>query len=244
MNFNLKGGVLIIGSLYWQDDLNEKEDKRKNWRNDRLNMQESRDVKLPIRYGRFSGSPEKDNQTYTMLFDNSLTPDQYGIAKVVPFTHQLKNQDRLIREAKEMSMAEGPGGALVKGIKSGGEAWCICAMLINPVLEPKEAQLLREMWLAEIKLTPDPHNLLEEILTQLKEYTLTEYCELDIDWPAGCDEFDFLLATSTRPKLRDGVERLTPKEIAAFVGNRPYFHENGANGIMTYQDENILANLK
>ena len=61
----LKGGVIIIGSLLWQDDLklNTNDKIRYNWRNTSLNLSEKILVKLPIRYGRYS-----DGNIYTMVF--------------------------------------------------------------------------------------------------------------------------------------------------------------------------------
>ena len=51
----LKGGIIIIGSLFWEDHLdNEKTDNiRKNWRQQYLN-DSPKLTKVPIRYGRAS----------------------------------------------------------------------------------------------------------------------------------------------------------------------------------------------
>ena len=43
----MKGAVLIIGSLLW-----DKSQTRKDWRNNYLNINDSKSVSAPIRYGR------------------------------------------------------------------------------------------------------------------------------------------------------------------------------------------------
>lgn len=53
--FNLKGGVLIIGSLLWQDYLNKLgDDIRKTWRVKHLLVDSKIMISVPIRYGRYS----------------------------------------------------------------------------------------------------------------------------------------------------------------------------------------------
>ena len=49
MCYNL--GILVIGSLIWDD-----KPHRENWRTSHLNMDNKIFVKVPIRYGRKSGS--------------------------------------------------------------------------------------------------------------------------------------------------------------------------------------------
>lgn len=58
-------GVLIIGSLYWDDD----KPHREEWRRDRLRMDNRQYVKVPIRYGRYS----ETRKGYTMVFPPVLT---------------------------------------------------------------------------------------------------------------------------------------------------------------------------
>lgn len=52
----LKGGVLIIGSLLWQDSSTDVpgDNLRKRWRTEHLDMNHKVAVKVPIRYGRYS----------------------------------------------------------------------------------------------------------------------------------------------------------------------------------------------
>src|SRR5258705_2850708 len=81
--FNLKGGVLIIGSLLWQDHLNKLgDDIRKTWRAEHLLMDNKIMVSVPIRYGRFSDK----NKIYTMVFSKKLTKKESGTGWFVPFS--------------------------------------------------------------------------------------------------------------------------------------------------------------
>jgi hypothetical protein len=54
-------GVLTIGSLYWDE-------RRKAWRDSRLNLGDSWNVPMRIRYGRLSTG--RDN-SYTMVFSGA-----------------------------------------------------------------------------------------------------------------------------------------------------------------------------
>ena len=58
-------GVLIIGSLYWDE-----KEHRETWRRDRLvDLGDATRVHVPIRYGRLS---RKRGCTYTMVFSRQL----------------------------------------------------------------------------------------------------------------------------------------------------------------------------
>jgi hypothetical protein len=54
----LRAGILIIGSLFWDAS-------RQTWREERLHMAASEDVTAPIRYGRRS---ENRGKTYDGVF--------------------------------------------------------------------------------------------------------------------------------------------------------------------------------
>ena len=81
-NLNIKGGALLIGSLLWQDHLeNKKEDNiRKSWRDRHLIVGHKIMIKAPIRYGRLSNS-----DIYTMTFSNSVGKSKMGTGYFVPF---------------------------------------------------------------------------------------------------------------------------------------------------------------
>ena len=96
MKWNLKGGVIIIGSLLWQDYLNEEDDKvRLNWRTLHLEYERRILVKLPIRYGRLS--TKLGNVVTTMVFSNKMK-NKKGLGYVIPFKKMINNQDDLLFE--------------------------------------------------------------------------------------------------------------------------------------------------
>lgn len=233
MEFNLRGGVLIIGSLFWQDDLKpERNDQiRKKWRDEHLNMAESNNVLVPIRYGRLSGSEKKGNVIYTMVFDNSLPESNYGIAKVVPFKNEIvKNWIEIEKEAKEMSKAEGEGEYFIKGMTG----WCVCAIIFNPKLSLEKQSFILDEWANSIKENVEGFGFFSQ---NRDRYNVDENGKLLLKWPKYANEFDFLIATST--KAEANLSEITPKEIVKYIDNREYFIPNTEVGISTFQDKEI-----
>jgi hypothetical protein len=109
--FKLKGGVLIIGSLLWQDHLSKLgDDIRKSWRADHLLTESKIMVKVPIRYGRLS---DKDN-IFTMTFSKSVSNSNCGTGYFIPFSKSIIiSEIELINEALALSVAEGMRGRFV-----------------------------------------------------------------------------------------------------------------------------------
>ncbi|HSJ66755.1 MAG TPA: hypothetical protein VK921_03730 [Anditalea sp.] len=240
MDFNLKGGALLIGSLFWQDDRNEEQGKRgrKIWRDNTLKMDKVIDISVPIRYGRFSGKPELNNQTYTMIFDNTLPVHQFGIAKAVPFKKDnFATTSDIILEALQMSTVEGRYcDYFVKTLISDC-AWCIISIIFNPhSVRDNIKSIILQQWKAEMLKNKSGHDL---FLHEYAQYSLKATGELDIPWPKEADGFNFLLSASTRPRFRKEVNFLDEAEIARFIHQREYFETNKKLGIITYQDENI-----
>ena len=121
-DWNLTGGVIIIGSLLWQDHFNGQDNIRKDWRNNNLDEKSKIMVKLPIRYGRYS-----NGNIYTMVFSNNCQRyKRLGTGYVFPFkSNQMRDFDALLSEAKAMSSAEGMDGDLEKD-------WGKVSILFNP----------------------------------------------------------------------------------------------------------------
>ena len=69
-------GVLIIGSLYWDD-----KPPRDVWRAERLDLFRRQNVRAPICYGRRSRSR---GETYTMVFSLGLGVEDFGNAIAIP----------------------------------------------------------------------------------------------------------------------------------------------------------------
>lgn len=232
--FNLKGGVLIIGSLYWQDHLKKiGDDKRKSWRNNHLEMGAVLNVKAPIKYRRFSS-----DKSYTMVFDNSLEGKNFGTAKLVPFKRILKGFEDIKREVEALSHAEGRHDSdFIKGTKGKSIAWCVCGILFNPgIVNDELKSSILAGWSKELEKNETGYNTFIE---DPSIYSMSVEGEFQIPWPKEITDLDFLVATSTRPKLREGVSSLTAEEIAKHVKNREYFYPNIEHGITTYQDDEI-----
>jgi hypothetical protein len=237
-DLKLKGGVLIIGSLYWQDYRDNPTDNiRINWRKAQLDMQNATNVSVPIKYGRFSGKIEDGVQTYTMVFDNTLEPSQYGSAKAVPFKNQPQIWVELENEVIELSKAEGKEKKFLKG----NYAWGVCCIVFNPNLREEIKEYILLEWEKGLKEYTTSYKVFENDYDGL---SVSKKGELLIEWPNEAMDFDYLIATSTRPKFRDDNCPITPKEIADYVNNRPYFFENIKAGIKTYQDEEIAKEYK
>lgn len=229
---NLKGGALLIGSLYWQDDLvlDSGDNIRQAWRLERLEVSSAIDVHVPIRYGRFS----KGN-TYTMIFDKKAAN---GTAKVIPFRHsKITHFDEVRKEVTELSKAEGVNDTtFIKGER----AWCVCTIIFNPHLEENVRTNILHKWKVELERNQRGY---EYFINNTERYSVKISGELDVPWPSEAADFDFLVATATKEKKRDGAVVITPQEIAQHVKNRPYFYPNVEHGIATFEDEEILKFL-
>ncbi|MCT4643624.1 MAG: hypothetical protein N4A74_01460 [Carboxylicivirga sp.] len=236
MDIKLNGGVLLIGSLFWQDFLYKKDDDiRKNWRNIYLNMEHVLDVSIPIRYGRFSSN----DQTYTMIFDYKLPFEKYGIAKAIPFKQTNLSVENIIQNAKDMSFAEGKyDRTLIKGKKQ--PAWGVCGICFNPNILSIVKKELLEVWTLALEENKVGY---EAFIQKSNIYSLSPDGEFLFDFPMEAKGLDFLVAISTKPKLREGVLKLDAEEIAKYATNRDYVQPNINNGITTFQDETILNAL-
>ncbi len=235
----LSVGILIIGSLYWDDG-----GGRDRWRRWRLNSERKWAVKAPIRYGRQS---EKRGNTYTMVFSR-LTSEDFGQALVLECERPIHIEGDLITEAKWLWAAEKKTvplteqGALPLSIV---ETWGGVALLLRPsgcIQRPLHTLLRRP--------APGiPQQLLERWSHESPEgdsgLMITDRGLLDIAWPHRTDgrgpvPLDLLLATTNRPTDR-GIS--SARSIAdawnAAPEFRNYFDANQRAGILTFQDHDI-----
>lgn len=226
-------GVIIIGSLLWDND------KRKAWRENNLIIKDSIAVNLPIRYGRIS---ESRNDTYTMVFSNTCKKNNsLGIGYIFPINKPIKNSNDLIDQAKALWRAESP---------SSGElcaSWGTVALLENPIkeIDPSIIKKWRKTLHDVINKTETDISLLEN-----ERPIIDGYGMLKIGWPQPLEEgrfndFDLLLATITSPM---SITNLYPSAVqiaSKMIHNNyfVYFFKNIENGIRTYQDEEILKIL-
>jgi hypothetical protein len=92
----MRAGILIIGSLLWDE-----ESGRPEWRQSRLDMDCAVHVKVPIRYGRRS---TKRGKTFTMTFAGDGDPSGQGV--LVPCRANLSDIAALAAEAEALWKAE------------------------------------------------------------------------------------------------------------------------------------------
>ena len=233
---DLKGGVLIIGSLLWQDYLDKPgDDIRKNWRANSLSITNKIQVRIPIRYGRFS----EKSQIYTMVFSNACKRKS-GTAFVVPFLSQIQSNKQLINEAEKLSEAEG----MKKKFVAGDDVWSVLGILINQKHNgAKVKRNLVALWNNSLNKAFD-----EKLFRIGKEKPcLKSNGVLDIPWPSTIDprkseelsSYDFIIATATKPTKYPLI-----KELSGCVKNdtgRYYFVENYKSGIVTFQDLQVMS---
>jgi hypothetical protein len=232
----LKAGILIVGSLYWEDT-----PIRRSWRECRLDAEAGFLATAPIRYGRLSES--RDN-TYTMVFSRGAGA---GCAKVLPCRQAVSSAKDLIDEAEQLWTAE---RSAAKNNNRLSASWGSVGLLKRPGLElPKgfleawSERVSREKGYGVVPQTVDEGTL------------VSKSGLLNIDWPAPIDPetstaLDLILATATCPTLRGNPPSYpSPATIAEAWGRNEtdriaYFRNNRKNSITTFQDQEILAHLK
>jgi hypothetical protein len=231
---NLKGGVIIIGSLLWDNK------NRCGWRKRSLKGIETKiPLLIKIRYGR--ESCKKRNNTYTMVFSNHPTT-RFGQGYIVRLKNNIENEDMLKEQAIALAKAEGIWTTERPFL---GKDWGAVGLLVNG--KKSSADLIKSIWL----------RLFQEYrcVNSQCHYDYTNYCIgdeqpiidkdgfLHIDWSPEMNDFDFLIATATAPKPK---RPMSAKEIAAKMiemDYRVYFDNNRIYNITTYQDDEILKHL-
>ncbi len=98
----LTGGVIIIGSLIWDPDLEKGDNLRKDWR-DKYLLDKRTYTKLPIRYGKIS---QKRNKVYTMVFSKSCEKN-LGQGLILQFKDYVTGFETIKRQAIALAIAEG-----------------------------------------------------------------------------------------------------------------------------------------
>jgi hypothetical protein len=230
---NLKGGVLIIGSLIW-----DKSPTRTKWR--KLCLIEERKIYTPvkIRYGRRSTSRE---DTYSMIFSNHPNTE-FGQGLILPFKDEIKNFLQIEKQSYALAKAEGIWKESDKPKIYAG--WGTVGILFNPKIDEKSKSLIIERWIKiyeNYKGKFEPKNYINE---SDENQVIDENGVLKLEWVEEMKEFDFLLATPVKPRPR---RLLSSKEIAQKMIDKnyfEYFEMNNSNQIFTFQDEEIKEELK
>jgi hypothetical protein len=236
-----KAGVLIIGSLLWDNSKG-----RKAWREHYFGENyypNIIDVKIPIRYGRYSAGRECP----TMVFSHDfLKNNKYGLAKFLPFKNNSKSINDLITSARDLSEAEGSTSR--KFLKGGNTKWCIITCLLNNQLSKKKAEIFLESWVDNYnqELTSE---LIDNFKMDSEEQALIDNQGfLKMEWPESLSSFDLVLTTQTKPRRNeenDSSNYLNTAELASQIFKKPeYFVKNKLSGISTTDDSEIIGELK
>jgi hypothetical protein len=229
----LNAGVLVIGSLLWDEE-------RQAWRDARLQMASAETATAPIRYGRLSG--KRRGYTYTMVFSRLC---QSGQAKVVRCSHTVSSAADLIAEAEHLWKAEQPGAAAGRIAAD----WGCVALICNPEREIPEKVL--KGWEDRVAREPEYGNVPQ---------SEDEGCLVDADgslhipWPrlvkgGASVQLDLLLVTANDPTLTGTPPSYPSVETIADAWNRAsyhveYFWRNTDNEIRTFQDAEIRVRLR
>lgn len=235
-----KGGVLIIGSLLWQDDLRFPNDNvRKNWRIKYLNMDNKISVICPIRYGRKSSS-----NIYTMVFSMSCAEKESGRAYMIPFKNTFQTTNKFIELAKELSKAEGMAGNFVAGNNA---VWGVLGIALNPAISLARKDHLLTMWASQY--SKEKIFDYQQFKLGKEKPVISENGILNLAWPnsvellgkKAIDSLDFVLATVTKPTDYPHISDLLINVTSDIT--RKYFLNNISNGIQTFQDHYILEKI-
>ncbi|MHB8855275.1 MAG: hypothetical protein ACYC6K_01480 [Bellilinea sp.] len=231
---NYKGGVIIIGSLLWDNSA------RSEWRKSSLQALETKvPFSVRIRYGRESG--KQRCHTYTMIFSNHPTTE-LGQGYIVGLKQNIENKKMLKEQAIALAKAE---GIWAEDKPFLGRNWGAVGLLANE--NKTYADWIKSNWLQIFQ-----ENRCEQSSDQFnhEQYSIGNELPvidkngfLQIDWPPEMDNFDFLLATPTVPKpnrtltAREIAERMVEKDY------RIYFDKNRESNITTFQDDEISGFL-
>lgn len=231
----MRAGVLIAGSLIWDDN-----SLRVEWRRKRLQLDGRQPTPAPIRYGRRSSSR---SDTYTMVFSTSCISEGLatGTGIVVPFKEELQSLPDLACEATELWRVERKANSESRRVISA--RWGSVGLLINP--DSNLPEELSDFW-AEMAINSPHYGRLS--------VANGEAAALDRDtgqagFPWSClttkqspIDLDVLLFTATNPSLIDGRWPL-PDDIAQAWREAPlearYFRRNRDWGITTSADAEI-----
>lgn len=236
----LKGGIIIIGSLIWEDHLDNKkgDNIRKNWRQQNL-IDKRTLTKVPIRYGRESQTRE---DTYTMIFSKSCE-DNLGQGLILPFNEDIITFEGLERQAIALAIAEGIYKSNNLRLTS---SWGSVGLLINPKLNLTDfasKELIQKKW-SEIYRSYSDTFIADSYKTNDENSSpITQDGFLNITWQTEMDEFDLLIATPVIPKPKSllNAEHIAQKMIDKKY--QTYYLNNKKNNIDTTMDDEIKLKL-
>lgn len=233
-NMKLKGGVIIIGSLIWEDHLNNADNIRKDWRKQNL-MDKPTLTKVPIRYGRES---QTRKYTYTMVFSKSCE-NTLGQGLILSFNEDIVTFDGLERQAIALAIAEGIYKEDNLRLTSN---WGSVGLLTNPSLKKKDFasnELIHKKWTDLYHSYQDKFVAKNYKIDTEQESVITQNGFLNIDWQEEMKDYDILIATPVIPKPKSLI---ADNEIAQRMIDKNYqvyFQSNKEKNITTSADRTI-----
>lgn len=227
----LRGGVIIIGSLFW-----EKTEIREKWINDNLIEKQKQFVKVPIRYGRISSTR---NCTFTMVFSTECTAaDKIGTGIFVPFAINPVSFSELLGQVKNLINAE---FNKIKNLKSPNWDWGSVGIITNPSILKEDSPNFKaaNLFLSEwAKKFPDDFNT-DDYIVGKEESIISSEGTLKIDWPFVDNYIDFAIATVVKPAIPQYPNEKNIADRMIVNEYNTYFLQNLNSGIYTFQDEKI-----
>lgn len=214
----LRVGVLMVGSLLWDDHC-----VRRRWRDARLLLDGAIHVPIPVRYGRISPSR---NRTFTMTIDPDAEP---GVGLVAPAKTPAGSRDDLICEAEWLWAAER------KQARDGtlGAAWGSACVAWHPDTPPDVRRWLQGTLPRPAESLP----LSEDRTLSINPWSLLA--------DPGELPFDVVLAAATEANI--ARSRATPADVAsawASRGSEEYFFNNRRHGLTSAADDEIWTHLQ
>jgi hypothetical protein len=231
----MKGAVLIIGSLLWENEensLNKEQGKqRAKWR-ENIDIDKKIAVQVPIRYGRKSTSK---SCTYTMLISNSVS--ELGTAFLIPYKKETGNFEEFQCQALELSEAERISTEdYPKRLKA---SWGAVGVAFNKSRE-KQFDAIKKKWHQEFTSFDNSDYKIGN-----EQPSINENGELNFVFDIP-EDIDYVFATPVKPNISEypTIDRI----VEAIIESKPkydtYVKENFKNGIRVQDDEEIIRRIE
>ena len=158
------------------------------------------------------------------------------------------NHLQKLKKARKLSNAENSNGNKDSKLSKGNKIkWCTIGIIFNPKLEKEKKNNLLEKWQQIIINDDGLKDYMEYCINNTEKSTLSEKGEILINWLTAVNpknqnklnEFDFILATCTKPNIKE-YPKLRELKESVLKDTRGYFFNNITNGITTYQDRKII----
>jgi hypothetical protein len=229
----LKVGILIIGSLWWDDIYG-----RPDWIKRYLRSDAAVNVPAPVRYGRFSAR----RRSYTMLFSSSAGPGQ---AKVVPCALNINKPEDIVAEGERLWKVEDDKDRRISSVwRQGQDGGCV-VLCVNPDRRSDDHDFVIDTWKQRVSKEPTVYSNFPK--SPDDDSNLVSKDGMLSYWPDGV-EVDFLLATANYPfQLDKPTSYPSARTIAQAWLDNPselrYFTNNRFYGFHTFQDAAIAEGL-